>query len=158
MATEWIIGLVLVGILLAVIEVFIPGVGAFAVLSLISFSAALIVMILAAESIYVVIVGVVLLVALIATGIFLLRKAKSVYLETDVQGKAAGSLEHLLNKEGVAYSILRPGGTIEVDKELYDAIAVGTIIEKGEKVKIIRVDYRKLFVRSLKDLEKEEVE
>lgn len=157
MAIEWIIGLVLLGIILAVIEVFIPGVGAFAILSLISFGAAIIVMIIGAESIYVVIVGIVLLVALIASGVFLLRKAKTVYLEADVQGKAAKSLEHLLNREGVAYSILRPGGTIEVDGELYDALAVGNIIEKDEKIKIIRVDYRKLFVRSVKELEKEEV-
>ncbi|MGL4623756.1 MAG: NfeD family protein [Culicoidibacterales bacterium] len=158
MAVEWIVGLVLVGIILAVIEVFIPGIGAFAILSLISFSAAIIVMIMGAESMSVVIVGIVLLITLITTGIFLLRKAKTVYLETDVQGKVAESLEHLLHQEGIAYSVLRPGGTIEIAGELYDAIAIGTIIEKGEKIKVIRVDYRKIFVRSVKDLEKKEVE
>lgn len=156
MGFEWIIGLVIVGIILATIEFFIPGIGAFAILSLISFCLATLVLIFNSGNIFVSIAGVVLLIILIFGFIAFMRRSQEMYLKTEVRGKPAQSLEHLLHQEANAYTILRPSGTIEIDGKLYDAIAQGGIIAKGERVRIVRVDYRKIFVRSLLELTKEE--
>lgn len=43
----------------------------------------------------------------------------------------------LLNKKGVAHTVLRPSGKILIDGEVYDAFTRGEYIEKGEQVEII---------------------
>ena len=43
----------------------------------------------------------------------------------------------LLNKKGVAHTILRPSGKILIEGEVYDAFTRGEYIEKGEQVEII---------------------
>ncbi|MGL5530940.1 MAG: NfeD family protein [Culicoidibacterales bacterium] len=156
MPLEWIIGLVILGIVLAIIEVFIPGIGAFAILSVISFSASLMLLIITVNNLAISLAASLLLLAIVVGSIVLFRKSKGLYLQTAVQEKGAKSLEYLLGEEATAYSVLRPAGTIEVNGELYDAISMGNIIEKGERVKIIRVDYRKIFVRALKEVTKME--
>jgi membrane-bound serine protease (ClpP class) len=45
----------------------------------------------------------------------------------------------MLHKSGVSRTILRPAGKIEIDGDLYDAVALTSYIDKGEKV--IVVDY-----------------
>ncbi|MGL4953730.1 MAG: hypothetical protein ACRC5Q_08050, partial [Culicoidibacterales bacterium] len=131
MPIEWIIGLVIIGIALAVIEVFVPGIGAFAILSVISFSLGLILVIFTANNLAISLAASILLVAMISGFVMLVRKSQGLYLQTAVKTKGGKSLEHLLNQEAIAYSVLRPAGTIEVNGELYDAISMGNIIEKG---------------------------
>jgi membrane-bound serine protease (ClpP class) len=43
----------------------------------------------------------------------------------------------LLNKKGVAHTVLRPSGKILIEGEVYDAFTRGEYIEKGEQVEII---------------------
>ena len=45
----------------------------------------------------------------------------------------------LIDKEGVAATILRPSGKIEVDGAVYDAESEGFVIEKGEKIKVSEI-------------------
>ncbi len=49
------------------------------------------------------------------------------------------NLKHLVGKEGVAASILRPSGSIRIDELKYDAICQYSFIEKGKEVVV--VDY-----------------
>lgn len=53
----------------------------------------------------------------------------------------------LLNKQGIARTVLRPSGKIEIDGVWYDAIALGGYIEKGEQVYVERHESYNLFVR-----------
>ncbi|MGL5296790.1 MAG: NfeD family protein [Culicoidibacterales bacterium] len=152
---EWVIGLVVLGIILATIEIFIPGIGAFALLSFLSFVAATIVLMITANNIAVSILSIGILILLLVAFIAFTRRAKDIFLRTEVSGQPSQSLTHLLDSEAVAYTVLRPGGTIEQNGELYDAIAQGNIIQKGDRVKIVRVNHRKLFVRSVRELEEE---
>ena len=52
---------------------------------------------------------------------------------------AKSTYTEMLHKPGIARTILRPAGKIEIDGNLYDAVALTSYIDKGEKV--IVVDY-----------------
>ncbi len=52
---------------------------------------------------------------------------------------ATVAYKSMINKSGVSRTILRPSGKIEIDGDLYDAVALTSYINKGEKV--IVVDY-----------------
>ncbi|MEE4259194.1 MAG: NfeD family protein [Bacteroidales bacterium] len=63
--------------------------------------------------------------------------------KTQVTGEgyssATTAYKEMLHKSGVSRTILRPAGKIEIDGDLYDAVALTSYIDKGEKV--IVVDY-----------------
>ncbi len=63
------------------------------------------------------------------------------YTSADVQ------LRDLIGKEGVAATILRPGGTVEIDDEHYDAIAQTSYIDKGTKVVVVKYENMQIIVR-----------
>lgn len=46
--------------------------------------------------------------------------------------------KEMVGKTGVAYTVLRPSGRVEIDNELYDAMSMVGFIDRGEKVKIIK--------------------
>ncbi len=60
----------------------------------------------------------------------------------DTQDKSQGYTVNVLNekligKKGTAYTVLRPGGKILIEEEIYDAFTRGDYIEKGEAVEVI---------------------
>lgn len=57
----------------------------------------------------------------------------------------------LLNKEGIARTVLRPGGKIEIDGVWYDAVALDGFIDVGEPVYVEKHENYNLFVRKLSD-------
>ena len=54
-----------------------------------------------------------------------------------------------MGREGVAVTKLRPSGMIEVDHEKIDAVTSGEFIEKDSRIKIIRVEGRKIIVKKI---------
>jgi membrane-bound serine protease (ClpP class) len=58
--------------------------------------------------------------------------------------------EDLIGKEGIAVTILRPSGRIEIEDEIYDAYTRGEYIEQGEKVRVVSQEGTSLKVRSVK--------
>ncbi|MPM18062.1 hypothetical protein SDC9_64468 [bioreactor metagenome] len=57
------------------------------------------------------------------------------------------SYKDLIGKTGVALTILRPAGKIEIDNEQYDATAQIGYIEKGEQIKVVAYENMQLIVR-----------
>ncbi|HPS84912.1 MAG TPA: NfeD family protein, partial [Bacteroidales bacterium] len=55
--------------------------------------------------------------------------------------------KELVGKTGVALTILRPAGKIEIDGEQYDATAQIGYIEKGENIRIVAYENMQLIVR-----------
>lgn len=53
----------------------------------------------------------------------------------------------MIGKTGVAYTILRPAGKIEIGEDVYDAVAQTGYIEKGETVQVIKYENSQLIVR-----------
>ena len=51
-----------------------------------------------------------------------------------------------MGKTGTAHTVLRPGGKVIVDGEIYDARAEIGFIDKGEKVRVIQYGTSQLVV------------
>jgi membrane-bound serine protease (ClpP class) len=63
---------------------------------------------------------------------------------------ATKSYEIMMGREGIAKSVLRPAGKIEIDDEVYDATAEAGFIEKGSRIKVVNYINAQLFVRKVK--------
>ena len=57
--------------------------------------------------------------------------------------------ENLLDMEGIVHTTLRPAGLIIIDKRRLDVVTEGDFIEKGEKVKVIRIDGMRVIVEKI---------
>jgi membrane-bound serine protease (ClpP class) len=57
--------------------------------------------------------------------------------------------EDLKGKKGIAQTVLRPGGKITIDGQLYDAYTRGEYIEKGQEVEVIEEETTSLRVKSI---------
>lgn len=58
---------------------------------------------------------------------------------------------NLIHKSGIAKTVLRPGGKIEIDGVWYDAVALDGFIDAGEEVYVEKHENYNLFVRKLSD-------
>jgi membrane-bound serine protease (ClpP class) len=65
------------------------------------------------------------------------------YLDNPVQ------LDSLKNKTGMAVTVLRPAGQVEIEGDRYDAMADGGMIKKGNQIRVIEVSGNILVVRKL---------
>ncbi|SMD38812.1 membrane-bound serine protease (ClpP class) [Reichenbachiella faecimaris] len=78
---------------------------------------------------------------------------KRIALETTLD-KSAGytsnfKKDSLMGKTGVAYTILRPSGKVEIENEIYDAYTRGSYIEQGAKIEVIGEEGTSLKVKEL---------
>lgn len=53
----------------------------------------------------------------------------------------------MVGKEGLAFTVLRPSGKVEIDEEIYDATALTGYIEKGDEVVVTKYETAQLFVK-----------
>ncbi len=58
-------------------------------------------------------------------------------------------IKGLLNKKGIAYTVLRPVGKVKIEDRLYDGISESGFIEKGSQIYIISIDNNNLIVRKV---------
>ncbi|HPB34464.1 MAG TPA: NfeD family protein [Caldisericia bacterium] len=70
-------------------------------------------------------------------------------LETEKGYTSYTKIDELIGKKGVVITTLRPSGTIEIDGKKYDALSLGEFIEKGEKIKVIKVEGGKIIVEKI---------
>lgn len=63
--------------------------------------------------------------------------------------EAAQKRAQLVGREGVAVTDLRPSGTVEVDGERWTAVAEVMLIDRGERVRVVRAESRQVRVRAL---------
>ena len=152
-------GLAGFGLLMA--EAFMPGFGIAGILGIV----------LEAAAIYSAWISHGTLFALIATGIIIAVVSVTIYLsyrsalkgrlsrsdlvlkdeEKPAAEPAAKALMAYQNREGVAVSALRPGGTIEIDGVRLNAASGGELVEKGARVRVLSAEGDHVIVRSLKD-------
>jgi membrane-bound serine protease (ClpP class) len=60
----------------------------------------------------------------------------------DTQQKSEGYTvntlsDTLIGKKGTAYTVLRPGGKVVIDEQIYDAFTRGDYVERGESIEVI---------------------
>ncbi|MCF8460782.1 MAG: nodulation protein NfeD [Flavobacteriales bacterium] len=86
---------------------------------------------------------------------FLSTSMMSSMVLSSVQNSSEGfvgvnSKEHeLIGKQGIASTILRPAGKVEIDGDIYDATALTSYIDKGEAIQVVKFETAQLFVRKL---------
>jgi len=78
------------------------------------------------------------------------RLSKTVILKDSLKREFGFSstvnLERFLNKEGTTLTILRPAGIAEIEGEKLDVVTQGEFIQVGVKVKVIKVEGRRIVV------------
>lgn len=84
------------------------------------------------------------------------RFGQMLFLKSTEVGKAEGIpeaafYEQLIDTVGVAETPLRPAGAVRAGGRRIDAMAEGGLIEKGEKVRILRVSGSSCVVRKVED-------
>ena len=60
---------------------------------------------------------------------------------------ATDSYKEVLGKTGIARTILRPAGKVDIEGDIYDAVALTSYIEKGETVKVVDYQNAQLVVK-----------
>jgi membrane-bound serine protease (ClpP class) len=55
----------------------------------------------------------------------------------------------LIGKTGVAFTMLRPAGKVEINDDVYDAVCQTGYVDKGEAVQVIKFENAQLIVRKL---------
>ena len=144
-----------VGFILIAVEMFSPGFGVGGIIGTIlliigvvitanNFTQALIM-------ILIILVIIIILLVIIFKAATKGRLSKTLILK-DAQKKETGyigteELDYLLGKEGIAMTVLRPSGTADFDGVKIDVVTEGDFIEKGKKIKIIKVQGRRIVVK-----------
>lgn len=169
LAENWELLIFMAGIILIILEVFvIPGFGVagvsgivFVVLGLVlsllnnvAFDFSMVSFDSILEATFVVIIAIFAAIILAFLGVkhILSSPRFGITLNTEIGSKSgfvAVNIDknQLVGSEGVAISILRPAGKIEIDNKIYDAVSQESYINKGERVKVVRQLNNQLQVR-----------
>jgi len=163
MMTAWIIVLYFAGLLLFMAEFFIPGmisgiIGSVMIIASIVLAVqrvpdyALLIVILQLVGVLFAVIG----------GMYLLPRSRLSrrLILTDSQQADAGWVSadtesHLMGSEGIVHTALRPAGTIVVHGKRYDAVANGSFIDKGRRIRVIEVHGSRVVVEAADETETE---
>ena len=52
-----------------------------------------------------------------------------------------------MNKEGIAYTLLRPAGKVKIGEQVFDAVSLVGFIEKGETIMVVSYRNSQLVVK-----------
>lgn len=149
----WAIGF---GVIFMLIEFTVPGIGVFALASLISFLVALYYAMGATTLALIVVTGL-LLVGVI--GFFMILRnfptttwgkllSNSLEATADKGYVSNTSKEKFLGRVGVAVTVLRPAGTAKIDGILLDVVTEGMFLEEGTVIQVIAVEGARVVVRA----------
>ena len=171
LAANWEILLFIVGLILIAIEIFvIPGFGIAGILGILLSFTALVISLLdnvnfnfenvEPEKIMTALTTVV--VAMFSGFVVSIIVGKKVFTANSgalknlalqsVQEKESGfvgvdtSYNEMVGKEGIAYTVLRPSGKVQIEGKIYDAMATMAMIEKGEAIKVVKAEAAQLYV------------
>ncbi|MFD1768954.1 NfeD family protein [Sphingobacterium suaedae] len=173
LADNWEIAVFVIGVVLLILEVFvIPGFGIAGILGIICVLCGLAFSMVDNDFLdfklttpgllmnsFLIVTGAmilsVVLMVLFGKNLLKSRAFKRLVLE-DEQQSAVGYTSSpqkagLINKNGIARTVLRPAGKIEIDGVWYDAVALDGFIDLGEQVYVEKHENYNLFVRKLTD-------
>ncbi len=144
------------GIALMIFEMFTPGLGIPALLSVISFIAAIV---LSANSFAHALITLALILILLGVCAFFIFRAFSkgklhrIVLSETVSGDSSPLLDMsaMTGAEGVCLNTLRPSGDADFAGKKLDVISEGEFIEKGSRVRIERIEGHRIIVRKVSE-------
>lgn len=150
--------LFIVGIALITIELFIPGLGIFGGLGAIALILCIVFQaktLLEGLILFLIISVIILVLALIVARSF--RKGflyrSSLVLKNNAdkdEGYVSNDdYSHLVGKQGVSLTPLRPSGMVDVEGERADVVTDGEFIKRGEQIIITKVSGRRILVKKV---------
>lgn len=148
--------LILVGMILVIIEMFVPGFGAPGILGSVCLIAGI--LIKADSAIEGLLLTLVALAILGVVFVLVMRSATHGALSNtplvlrtaatkDEGFSAAEDMQVFLNKEGETLTTLRPAGTAEFEGVRLDVVSEGDFIAKGVRVRVSEVEGRRIVVK-----------
>ncbi|HBP43469.1 MAG TPA: hypothetical protein DD621_02150 [Clostridiales bacterium] len=152
--------IMLAGVILCIVEVFVPGFGIFGILggifSVGGIVARSIMGATFAQILYMILVDVSLIclsiiLMIVSTRCGFIRHSSLVESKTSISvnyGKDNKQLLKMLGKTTFATTEFRPTGKFNYNGETYEATTYGEFIQKGEKIQIVEVKADKIFVRT----------
>jgi membrane-bound serine protease (ClpP class) len=149
--------LFVIGLLLLVAELFLPG----GLIGILGFAVIIGSFFLASEN--VIHMGISILIAIIISivaSIFMIKvlgRKMSIFKKiilNDSTNTEQGYVSNvnrvdLLDKQGVTLTQLRPAGKIKIEDEIIDAVSEGAFIQKDQEVKVIKVEGSRIVVRGI---------
>ncbi len=150
------IGMIIVGMFLLVLEIFLPGFGLPGISGLILtiagifFKSTSIIEGLLWTVGVIAVLAVVLSISLHSASKGRLRKTPLVLsnaLSEEEGFRSTDDLEYFLGREGDALTVLRPAGIADFDGVKLDVVTEGGFIEARQRVKVLRVEGRRIVVR-----------
>jgi membrane-bound serine protease (ClpP class) len=147
------------GVILLLVEAFIPGFGVFGIAGLVSVSFSIVLAAASTAS------GLrMLLLSFLISGFasylvfkYLQRKGtlrRFVLMEAatkELGYSSSADLQHLTGKKGKALTILRPSGIAEIEGAKYDVVSEGTFIRPEAPLRVLKVEGRRIVVRELSE-------
>ena len=155
----WAVLLLVLGMILLVLEFFIPSGGALAVLCALSFLGAIVLGFAAGRwtGAFILLTEVVVVPAALAAAVrwwpdtpigrmILIQRPKSSD-EVLPQTLAYRGLKDLVGRRGQAKGLMLPSGLVVIDGKSYDAVSDGMAIEAGQPIIVVNVSTQRLVVR-----------
>lgn len=145
------------GFIFVIVEMFHPGFGIPGILGIILLVAGVV---LTADSVMEVLVLLGIIIAILGVALnFVLKsvtkgRLSKILILHETQKKEDGyigaeDLEYFVGQEGIALTVLRPSGTAEINGIKMDVVSEGEFISQNTKVKIIKVEGRRIVVKVL---------
>ncbi len=153
--------LLTLGLILCIIEMFVPGFGAFGISGIVCLIGGIVAKMLYGGTVtqmfaLIVIFAIILLImfgiAVWSAKRGLISRSPMVLKETALPenyAEADKSLQKLKGKEGLTVTICRPFGTIQIDDKFYDASSVDEYLEKGTLVKVVEVEGDQIYIQKV---------
>jgi membrane-bound ClpP family serine protease len=153
----WALGLLALGLVIVVLEVFIPSSGVLSILAALAIVGAIIVAFTGGMQSGAIVLGATALtvpiVLMLAVKywphsplgrLILIRLPKS---DREILPAEWGDPKELIGRLGRAKSMMLPGGVVVIDRRSYDAVSQAAAIEPGETVKVVAVRNGRIVVR-----------
>lgn len=148
----------ILGLILVIFEMFHPGLSFPGVLGGILL---IVGVVLTAKSIFDVIVLLILVFAILGIALTIVVHSAtkghlsqvlvlSDSLDKEVRNSSCDEMEYFVGNEGITITPLRPSGSTDFDGVRLDVISEGEFVEKGRRVRIIRMEDRKFVVKEIK--------
>ena len=143
----WIILILyVVGMAMVVAEAFLPGI----VVGLIGGLAVLVSMGFGFDHHWGLGIGQVVVAVIVVPAAFVYG-AKTFALKTTLEGGVSFAKDYseYVGREGEARTELRPAGMVTIDREKVDVVTGGELIEKGKRVRVVKVEGNRIVVRAV---------
>ncbi|MDD5018295.1 MAG: NfeD family protein [Eubacteriales bacterium] len=149
-----------VGMLLLFIELFMPGIGVFGGLGIISL---VLCIIFQAKSVTEGLILLLIIGAIVAVVVLIAARSfgkgriyRSALVLKNTENRSEGYVSnadysHFAGKKGISITPLRPAGTADFDGEKADVVTDGEFIKSGERIVVLKVSGRRIIVKRAED-------